>query len=95
MRLIEKSLNCYIYLELKMIEFYIRRQININLLNEKRFKRRGWVRLKKWITACAVITIAATVGFSFGVIAGSFLAIAPVQFGGVLALTLSSARYFR
>jgi MFS superfamily sulfate permease-like transporter len=77
-----------------MFEIYSR-QININLLNEKRFKQRGWVKFKKWITACVVITIAATTGFSLGIILGSFFAIAPIQFGGVLALTLSSARYFR
>ena len=78
-----------------MLKTYICHQIDINLLNEKRFSQKGWVRFRNWITACAMITIAATTGFSFGVILGSFLAIAPIQFGGVLALTLSSARYFR
>lgn len=78
-----------------MLEIYIRRQIDINFLNEKRFKRRGWVRFKKWIGAITAITIAATAGLGFGVIAGSFIAVAPVQVGGALALTLSSARYLR
>lgn len=78
-----------------MLKNYIRHQIDINLLNEKRCKQRGWAKFKNWITACAVITIASATGFSFGVIAGSFLAVAPIQFGGTLALTLSSARYFR
>lgn len=78
-----------------MLKTYIRHQIDINLINEKRFKQRGWVRFINWITACAMIIITATTGFSLGVIFGSFLALAPIQFGGVLAMTLSSARYFR
>ena len=78
-----------------MFGIYNRHQININFLNEERFKQKRWQTFKKWITASTTIAIATAFAFVFGLIAGSFLAIAPVPVSGVLALTLSSARYFR